>query len=48
MIEQGIGCRPAALHRNARRPVLVVNEVRAARALHQADAELVDDVADDQ
>ena len=50
---EAIGGRLRDLHRNARRPVLVVNEaqlasVDAMRSLHQVDAELVRDVADDQ
>ena len=59
---EAIGAQLADLHRNARRPVLVVNEAQPAssslltqalsgdamRSLHQVDAELVRDVADDQ
>jgi hypothetical protein len=48
MIGQAPGDRPADPRRNARRPVLVVQEVGARRALHQIDAELARDVADDQ
>ena len=63
---EAIGCRLRKLHRNVRRPALVVNEaqrgdlprsntlaalplfVGAIRSIHQIDAELVGDVADDQ
>jgi hypothetical protein len=50
---EAFGGRPRDLHRNERSPVLVVDEAQLAsadamRSLHQIDAELVRDVADDQ
>ena len=41
-------CRPAERRGNARRPVLVVNQAGATRALHQIGAELGWGVADDR